>query len=171
MSKMSGSIDSLERGAESSASASQGKGGRAGKYKVYCKRLNELKNAIGKLDMLWPDAKEADILRRERVNMEQCRQAFEGARSEYFALLSEEQEEHLEDKNSFIMEQVILLRSKVGEIIYNLEREEAGSRRSSKSDARESMNSYESRRLVRLKTTQSRTEDGQQFVSAGPLLG
>ena len=43
MSEMSGSIDSLERGAESSATASQGKGGRAGKYKAYCKRLSELK--------------------------------------------------------------------------------------------------------------------------------
>ena len=52
------------------------------------------------------------------------------------------------------MEQVILLRSKVGEMIYNLEREEAGCRRSSKSDARESMRSYKSRRSVRLKTMQ-----------------
>ena len=43
MSEMSGSIDSLERGAESSATASQGKGDRAGEYKAYCKRLSELK--------------------------------------------------------------------------------------------------------------------------------
>ena len=82
MSEMSGSIDSLERGAESNATADQGKGGHVGKYKAYYKCLSESKNAVEKLDILWPDAKDADVLRQEKVNMEQCYQSFEGTRSE-----------------------------------------------------------------------------------------
>ena len=94
------------------------------KGKTYHTALNDLRVTIDQIDMEWNDTIDTNILRDLRARLEVRRKDLNQAQSEYAALLSEEEVKHCMDESNFPLKQALELRQRIGEMIFELEREE-----------------------------------------------
>lgn len=108
---------------------------RTTKEKAYHRATKVLRNTIDALDMLWTDVSNADMLRRKRVNLEDCLRYLQEAQGEYEQLLSGEEAQHLVHESCDVLRQAQKLRSKMGDRMFDLEREETRSRKSARSSS------------------------------------
>ena len=108
---------------------------RTTKEKAYHRATKVLRSTIDALDMLWTDVSNADVLRRKRANLEDCRRYLQEAQGEYEQLLSGEEAQHLVHESCDVLRQAQELKSKMGDRIYDLEREETRSRQSARSSS------------------------------------
>ena len=94
---------------------------RTTKEKAYHRATKVLRSRIDALDMLWTDVSNADVLRRKRANLEDCRRYLQEAQGEYEQLLSGEGAQHLVHESCDVLRQAQELRSKMGDRIFDLE--------------------------------------------------
>ena len=104
----------------------------------YRKEFERLKHKIDELDMLWTEISVPDELRKERSEIERLRTCLEQAMCEYAALLPEEVSSKFLESAAGMLKEAQDLRKKVGERIFELERDEIRSRVSSKSSSHRS---------------------------------
>ena len=103
------------------------------KEKAYNKAYRELKDKIIGLDMTWTDIKVPDVLRKERLELEECRRNLEKDMCEYAAFMTEEHAERIFEIAVNALRQAEELRKRVGEMIFEIEKEEIRSRISERS--------------------------------------
>ena len=103
------------------------------KEKDYQRALRKLKDKLHKLDMDWIDISDPHILRKERSDIEEFRQDLDKAQSEYVPLLTGKESHDVVEATACLNKQVVELRMRIGEKIFQLEKEELCSRGSKRS--------------------------------------
>ena len=92
------------------------------KEKDYQRALRKLKDKLHKLDMDWIDISDPHILRKERSDIEEFRQDLDKAQSEYVPLLTGKESHDVVEATAYLNKQVVELRMRIGEKIFQLER-------------------------------------------------
>ena len=103
------------------------------KEREFQRALRRMKDKLHKLDMDWIDISDPHILRKERSDIEQFRQDLDGAQSEYVSLLTGDEIHRVVELSACLNKQVVELRMRIGEKIFQLEKEELCSRTSKRS--------------------------------------
>ncbi|KAL9985899.1 hypothetical protein ACROYT_G008353 [Oculina patagonica] len=103
------------------------------KEKDFQRALRRMKDKLHKLDMDWIDISDPHILRKERSDIEQFRQDLDRAQSEYVSLLTGDEIHRVVELSACLNKQVVELRMRIGEKIFQLEKEELCSRTSKRS--------------------------------------
>ena len=103
------------------------------KEKDFQRALRKLKDKLHKLDMDWIDISDPHILRKERSDIEEFRQDLDKAQSEYVSLLTGDEIHRVVELSACLNKQVVELRMRIGEKIFQLEKEELCSRTSKRS--------------------------------------
>ena len=106
---------------------------RSLKEREFQRAFRKLKDKLHKLDMDWIDIADPNFLRKERSNIEECRQVLDKAQSEYVPLLLEDESHDVIEEAMHLSKQVVDLRMRIGEKIFQLEKEELRSRNSNRS--------------------------------------
>ena len=103
------------------------------KEKDFQRALRKLKDKLHKLDMDWIDISDPHILRKERSDIEEFRQDLDKAQSEYVSLLTGDEIHRVVELSACLNKQVVELRMRIGEKIFQLEKEQLCSRTSKRS--------------------------------------
>ncbi len=103
------------------------------KEKDFQRALRRLKDKLHKLDIDWIDISDPHILKKERSDIEEFGQDLDKAQSEYVPLLTGEEFHHVVEVSAYLNKQVVELRMRIGEMIFQLEKEELCSRGSKRS--------------------------------------
>ena len=106
---------------------------RSLKEREFQRAFRKLKDKLHKLDMDWIDIADPNFLRKERSNIEECRKDLDKAQSEYVPLLLEDESHDVIEEAMHLSKQVVDLRMRIGEKIFQLEKEELRSRNSNRS--------------------------------------
>lgn len=106
---------------------------RSLREKDFQRTFRKLKDKLHELDMEWIDVSDPHVLRKKRSDIEEYRQDLDKVQSEYVSLLLEKESRYAIEAATYLTKQVVELRMKIGERIFQLEREELRSRNSKRS--------------------------------------
>ena len=106
---------------------------RSLREKVFQKTFRKLKERLHELDMEWIDISDPHLLRKKRSDIEEYRQDLDKVQSEYVPLLLEKESRDVIEASTYLTKQVVELRMRIGERIFQLEKEELRSRNSKRS--------------------------------------
>ena len=95
--------------------------------------FRRLKDKLHELDLEWIDISDPHILRKKRSDMEEYRQDLDKVQSEYVPLLLEKESRDVIETATYLTKQVVELRMRIGERIFQLGKEELHSRNSKRS--------------------------------------
>lgn len=106
---------------------------RSLREKDFQRTFRKLKDKLHELDMEWIDVSDPHVLRKKRSDIEEYRQDLDKVQSGYVSLLLEKESRDVIEAATYLTKQVVELRMKIGERIFQLEREELRSRNSKRS--------------------------------------
>ena len=106
---------------------------RSLKEKDFQRTFRKLREKLHELDMEWIDISDPDVLRKKRSDIEEYRLSLAKTQSEYVPLLLEKESRDVVEAATYLTKQVVELRMRIGERIFQLEKEELRSRNSRRS--------------------------------------
>ena len=106
---------------------------RSLKEKNFQRTFRKLREKLHELDMEWIEISDPDVLRKKRSDIEEYRLSLAKTQSEYVPLLLEKESRDAVEAATYLTKQVVELRMRIGERIFQLEKEELRSRNSRRS--------------------------------------